>query len=52
MHRHLLAPPPLQLLEGLATGATQAMVGRMLSKQSAKRPTLDDVLALLSATDG
>ncbi|AKJ02439.1 serine/threonine-protein kinase [Archangium gephyra] len=52
MHEHLLAPPPLHLLEGLATGPTRAMVGRMLGKTMAERPTLDEVLARVSATVG
>lgn len=52
MHRHIVAPPPLQLLDGVATEATRAMVARMLEKTAAKRPTLEEVLARVSAAGG
>jgi len=52
MTSHAFKTPPLHLLEGLAPEATRAMVARMLKKTAEKRPTLDDILALVSAENG
>ncbi len=52
MNSHAFKAPPLHLLEGLAPEATRAMVARMLSKPAEKRPTLDDILALVSDENG
>jgi serine/threonine-protein kinase len=52
MSCHAFKDPPLKLLEGLAPEATRAMVARMLAKTASKRPTLDDILAVVSTEAG
>jgi serine/threonine-protein kinase len=44
---HVLAPPPLHLLEGAVPESALALVARMLSKKRSSRPTMREVLALL-----
>lgn len=52
MYRHVADSPPLHLLQEVASEATRAMVARMLEKTAAKRPTLEEVLGLVSAAGG
>jgi serine/threonine-protein kinase len=52
MSCHAFKDPPLKLLEDLAPEATRAMVARMLAKTASKRPTLDDILAVVSTEEG
>ena len=52
MFRHIGVPPPLHWLEGHAPVPVRAMVGRMLGKRPAERPSLTEVLALLAAPGG
>lgn len=47
MSRHILQPPPLALLEGLAPTAHREFLGRMLGKVASTRPSLMELQALL-----
>ncbi|NOK36069.1 serine/threonine protein kinase [Corallococcus exercitus] len=50
MARHILQPPPLALLEGLAPAAHRAFLARMLGKVASTRPSLMELQALLTAS--
>ncbi len=48
MFQHVMEPPPMRWLEGVASEPTRAMVAQMLDKVAGRRPPLSDVLALTS----
>jgi eukaryotic-like serine/threonine-protein kinase len=52
MFLHLRKAPPLALLDGRAPDATRTMIARMLEKDAGDRPSLKEVLGLLTTTEG
>jgi eukaryotic-like serine/threonine-protein kinase len=44
MYFHVVEPPPLDLLEGLAPLSTRALIARLLEKKPEKRPALREIL--------
>jgi eukaryotic-like serine/threonine-protein kinase len=48
MYLHLIVPPPLDLLEGLAPADLRGLISRMLNKKPAPRPTMREVLEQLT----
>lgn len=48
MYLHLIVPPPLELLEGVAPAALCGLISRMLKKKPAERPTMREVLEQLA----
>ncbi|QRO02988.1 serine/threonine protein kinase [Archangium violaceum] len=52
MFCHVVRPPPLELLEGVAPEALRSLLARMLAKKVLERPSMADVLRLLPSSDG
>lgn len=49
MYLHVIRPPPMNLLEGMAPPGLTALVGRMLAKSTADRPAMRDALLVLKS---
>ncbi|WP_309895185.1 serine/threonine-protein kinase [Archangium sp.] len=49
---HVVQPPPLELLEGLAPVALRSLLARLLDKKAPARPSMTEVLSLLPPAGG
>jgi serine/threonine-protein kinase len=52
MFCHVVQPPPLELLEGVAPADLSALLARLLAKKPAERPSMADLLELLPTSGG
>jgi serine/threonine-protein kinase len=52
MFCHVVQPPPLEFLEGVAPAALGSLLARLLAKKPAERPSMTDLLDLLPPSNG
>ncbi|MFE8601697.1 serine/threonine-protein kinase [Archangium violaceum] len=52
MFCHVVRPPPLELLEGVAPAALRSLLARLLAKKAPERPSMAEVLGLLPPSAG